>query len=305
VLFRSDLDEADADFVRRRRMLQELFGDYVSRIEPLGSRDVVTATTSEQLRAAHDEYYVPNNALLVLSGDIEMKRARSLAESAFGTWPRAADPFATMKPPLPEPLSRSRYVVLDAPITDTRIDIGFMCPGAVKDETAVLAGELLSRVTFQSDHAFRNLVGPDAGTSAGFDYVTNRYASYVEVSIVVSHGREDEVLAIARDELDRIGTAGDVSGAQLGEAKDDFWTSYFYTSDDPSGVAHAIAGQWGYADVASYASSIDRVYATDLAALDRFAGDCVRGRPRVVVLQSDPVYLAASGIDAAYLESRL
>jgi predicted Zn-dependent peptidase len=305
VLGEFDLDEADDDFVRHRRMLEELFGDYVSRVEPLGSRQVVMQTTSEQLHAAHDTYYVPNNALFVLSGDIDMKHARSLAENAFGAWPRGADPFAGAPTPSPKPLARSRYAVLEAPISDTRIEIGFMCPGAEEDEGAVLAGELLSRVTYRTDHRFRRLVGSQKATSAGLDYVGNRHASYVTVDIVVPQGLEVEVLALARDALDHLGEPGDVTAAQLGEAKDDLWSSYFYTADDPSRVAHAIAARWGHADAAGYASELDDVYATDLAALDRLASKCVRGRPRAVVLQSSREWIDSADIDAAYLESKL
>jgi zinc protease len=305
VLGEFDLDEGDYDFLRHRSMLEGLFGDYVSRVEPLGSRAVVEATTSDQLREAHDTYYVPNNALLVVSGDLDLKDARALATTHFGDWARGENPFAKNPPLRPTPLTRSRYVVLEAPVSDTRITIGWLCPGARDDRAGAMAGRLLAEVTSQSDHGFRQLAAPGLATSASFSYVPNQYASYVTVDITVPAGVEDEALRTVSSELDVVAAPGDVSPTELREAKDALWTSYFYSSDDPSTLPHLVASDWSLLDVDAYESYLDDVYAVALEDLDRFAEGCVRGRPHAVVVQSSHANLAANGIDEAYLESRL
>jgi zinc protease len=305
VLGEFDLDEGDYDFQRRRRMLEELFGDYESRVEPLGSRSVVTATTSDELHAAHDEYYVPNNALLVFSGDVTAKDARAFSEKHFGDWPRAPDPFAQTPTPRPAALERSHYVVLPAPIADTRISIGWMCPGTRDDLAGTLAGRVLAAVTTESDHSFRSLVTPGLATSASFGFTANQYASYVTVTIVTAQGGEDDVLRTAKSVLDVIGLPSDVSGTQLGIAKDQLWTSYFFGAEDPSSLPHTIAAQWSLANVDQYQSLMHDVYAVEQADLDRFAGGCVRGQPHAVILQSSPENLSQMGIDESFLGSRL
>ena len=56
-----------------------------------------------ELRAWHQRWYVPNNARLVVVGDVEPKRIFDLAEKHFGDIPRGADPA---RPPRPEPVQR-------------------------------------------------------------------------------------------------------------------------------------------------------------------------------------------------------
>jgi predicted Zn-dependent peptidase len=273
--------------------------------QPLGSRSVVMATTSAQLREAHGTYYVPNNALLVVSGDTTMNDSRALAEAYFGDWTRGEDPIAKNPPPRPTPMNSSRYVVLEAPISDTRIEIGWSCPGTRDDRKGAMAGALLSAVTYQSNHRFRSLVTPGLATSASFAFVPNQYASYVAVDITVPQGVEDEALRTAKDALDGIGIPGDVTPDHLRIAKDSLWTSYFYASDDPDRLPAAIARQWSLADVEAYESYLDDLYAIGQEDLDRFAAGCVRGRPHVVILQTSSENIFRSGIDEAFLESRL
>lgn len=306
VLGEFDLNEGDYDFVRYRRMLEELFGDYESRVEPLGSRSVVTAATSTELRAAHDEYYVPNNALLVFSGDIDAKEAHALAQMHFGDWPKAPDPIAENPPPRPRPLEASSYVVLPAPIADTRISIGWMCPGTRDDDPAdTVAGRVLAAVTTQSDHSFRSLVTPGLANSARFVFTPTQYASYVTAEIIMAQGREAAVLRTAKAVLGVIGMPSDVTRTQLGIAKDQLWTSFFYAAEDPGSLPHAIAAQWSLANVDAYETFMDDVYGVDRSDLDRFAAGCVRGHPHAVVLQSSPDNLSFMGIDENFLEERL
>src|SRR5262245_33584829 len=86
VLGEFDLNESDADFQRGRTGRAMLFGDYALHLDALGQRSVVTAATAAELRALHADYYVPSNALLVLSGDVTPESGRALAERYFGGW---------------------------------------------------------------------------------------------------------------------------------------------------------------------------------------------------------------------------
>jgi hypothetical protein len=168
-----------------------------------------------------------------------------------------------------------------------------------------MAGALLSAVTYQSNHRFRSLVAPGLATSASFTFVPNQYASYVAVDITVPQGLEDEALRTAKDALDVIGISGDVTLDQLGIAKDSLWTSYFYSSDDPDRLPGAIARQWSLANVEAYETYLDDLYAIGQEDLDRLAARCVRGHPHVVILQTSSENISRSGIDEAFVGSRL
>lgn len=67
------------------------------------------------LAALHSTWYRPDNAVLVLTGDITPEQGFALAEKAFGGWAKPAAPLAPA--PAVAPQARPRAVLLDLPGT--------------------------------------------------------------------------------------------------------------------------------------------------------------------------------------------
>jgi zinc protease len=67
------------------------------------------------LAALHRTWYRPDNAVLVLTGDITAEQGFALAEKAFGGWARPAAPLAPA--PAITPQARPRVIVIDLPGT--------------------------------------------------------------------------------------------------------------------------------------------------------------------------------------------
>ena len=67
------------------------------------------------LRAIHKAWYRPDNAILVLAGDISAEQGFALAQAAFGTWARPATPLA--RAPTISPQARPRTLAIDLPGT--------------------------------------------------------------------------------------------------------------------------------------------------------------------------------------------
>lgn len=65
---------------------------------PFPTTAQVEGMTREQAAAFHARHYVPNNAMLVVAGDITPAQARRLADKAFGAWAKGA-PVAIPKTP--------------------------------------------------------------------------------------------------------------------------------------------------------------------------------------------------------------
>ena len=67
------------------------------------------------LAALHTAWFRPDNAILVLTGDITPERGFALAQTAFGTWVRPATPL----PPAPAitPQAKPRTIAIDLPGT--------------------------------------------------------------------------------------------------------------------------------------------------------------------------------------------
>lgn len=66
----------------------------------IGSLDDLTAASMDDVKAFFRQYYVPNNASLVIAGDFDTKKARAWVEKYFGPIPRGA---AIVRPNPPAP----------------------------------------------------------------------------------------------------------------------------------------------------------------------------------------------------------
>jgi zinc protease len=60
------------------------------------------------------QHFVPNNAALIVAGDISMDELRGRAEKAFGSWPRGTPPRPSLAAP---DTTRARLVIVDKPGT--------------------------------------------------------------------------------------------------------------------------------------------------------------------------------------------
>ncbi|MBX3367946.1 MAG: insulinase family protein [Phycisphaeraceae bacterium] len=90
--------------------LPALFGEHPYKWSPIGQIPHLRAATVQELRDFWNRYYVPNNAVLVIAGDIEHERAQRLAADYFGWIPKGEDPArVTYREPLP---TQPRTVVI-------------------------------------------------------------------------------------------------------------------------------------------------------------------------------------------------
>jgi len=87
-----------------------------------GTSASVAAITRTDLVTFHQTWFVPNNALLAIVGDLTTDEAFAAAERAFGAWQRRAVPTISATDP---PAPRRRIVVIDRPgSAQTAIRVG-------------------------------------------------------------------------------------------------------------------------------------------------------------------------------------
>jgi zinc protease len=78
----------------------------------IGTEAALKAVTRADMEAFWKQNFVPNNAALVVAGDISMSELRGLAEKAFGGWPKGTP----AQPALGEPATTpARVVIVDKP----------------------------------------------------------------------------------------------------------------------------------------------------------------------------------------------
>ena len=103
---------ASASFVSNRQFRTALFGTHpYSRIGP--TPESVKAIDRAAIVAYHAAHYRPNNAFLVVTGEVDADRVAAAVEQAFGDWARGEAPRPTF--PAPPALSGRRLVFVHRP----------------------------------------------------------------------------------------------------------------------------------------------------------------------------------------------
>jgi zinc protease len=84
------------------KLLGELFTKHPYRWSPIGDMNELAQADAKELQQFWETYYVPNNAVLVVVGDVEHDEVEAMAQRAFGWIPKYDDPpRVTVKEPVP------------------------------------------------------------------------------------------------------------------------------------------------------------------------------------------------------------
>src|SRR2546426_9645688 len=115
--------------------------------------------------------YVPNNAALIVTGDVVTERVFEQAREQFRDWKRGPDPFADRPIPPIAPRATNGVVMLALDVRDVTIRIALQGPSVGQDTGATYAADalfdLLNDPTsgFQqrllTNGPFESVTGPD------------------------------------------------------------------------------------------------------------------------------------------------
>ncbi|MFA6148183.1 MAG: pitrilysin family protein [bacterium] len=157
-------DLSDPQYVFYTRLLQELFADTPYAHDALGTRPSFEKTTGSMLDKFHKDWYGPNNAILVIVGDVDPARALKQVKRHFGPIrPRVL-------PPRPEvrlkPL-KPAAIELETDQPYGMAAVTYRLPGYTSPDFA--AGQVLADVLDGSRGDLFALVPEGKALSAGFD----------------------------------------------------------------------------------------------------------------------------------------
>jgi zinc protease len=110
----------------------------------IGSMEDLTAASFEDVARFFRTYYVPNNASLVVAGDIDIAETRQLVEKWFSEIPRGK-PVPPLRPPAPVLDGVKRKTITDR-VQLPRLYLGWHTPAHLRpgDATLDIAANLLS-----------------------------------------------------------------------------------------------------------------------------------------------------------------
>ena len=264
-----------AQLYERRQAITYLRHPY--RVPVIGwKREIERLTTADAL-AFYRAHYAPNNAILILAGDVSLERARVLAERHFGPIPRREVP-PRVRPVEPEPLAAKRVIMKSPRVHLPRLTISYRAPsfnaGAVEHAypLQVLAEALGGGAT---SRLYRTLVADQAiASSVGSWYSAARVDSGAfSISIEPKAGGAVAPLEAAlKTELQRFLERG-ITEEELARVKRSLLAGAIYARDGiraaPRIIGRTLVTGGTIADVETWPERIEAVTAEQVGAAAR------------------------------------
>ncbi len=131
----------------REAMSAALYQNHHYGIPIIGWEHEVNALDKDDAIAFYDKFYTPNNAILVVAGDVEPDRVKELAIKTYGKVKRRAEPGERMRPSEPPPRAARRLSMSDHRVRTPSFQRQYLVPSyrlAEKGEAEAL--EVLSEI---------------------------------------------------------------------------------------------------------------------------------------------------------------
>ena len=255
----------------------------------IGSMADLSAASLTDVSNFFKTYYAPNNAVLVIAGDIDVPQVKQMVRKYFGSIPRGprVPPLANTR--VPEVVGhQQRYVIADAQAPAPAIFVGYRVPSAEDSRAPVvsLLGDVIG--SGRSSRLYDALVRRQqvATSVAGFNFGLADGADMLVFTATGKPGSNPDSLEVAL--MAELAGTSSFTQAELERARaaERFgFVNGLQTVGGFGGRADRLAEGWTYFHDPNYVNTVlrdyDRVTLDDLNALAR---ERITDRNRVVLI---------------------
>ena len=184
---------------------KNLFRKHPYRWTTIGEMEHLDAATLDEFLAFNKKFYVPNNAVLVVAGDIDIASTKKMVQDYFGDIPRGADIERNYEKddPITEAISATAY---DSNIQIPAVINAYRTPGFSERDSRVL--DMIS--TYLSDgpssKLYKKLVDEKkmALQTGAFNISQEDYSMYVIFGLPLGENTLDDLVSEMDEEIVKI-----------------------------------------------------------------------------------------------------
>ena len=227
-------------------IMKRLFTNHGYNWVPIGSMEHLDAATLDEFIAFNKKYYIPNNAVLVIAGDIDIDKTKKLVEAYFADIP-AGEPIVK-KVASEEPITKQ--------ITDTAYDnniqipaimTAYRTPGMTSDES--LALQLASDVLSQgaSSRMYKKMVDEKKNSLqvGSFNYALEDYGAYITYALPSGNVPLETLLKDMDDEIVKLQNEL-ISETEFTKIRNQYENNYIGKNARMLGVAENLADGYSF-----------------------------------------------------------
>ena len=261
----------DPDYLAGAVFERLVFGDHPYGRPGDGTPTSVSRITREDLVAFHRTWFVPNNALLAIVGDLTADEAFAAAERAFGSWAMREVPETTLPAP---PKPARRVVVIDRPgSAQTEIRVGHVA--IARTSSDFVAFDLAIRILGgEGANRLFGVLRSDRGLTYGASASLKTYKTSGQVVAETDTRSEatGESLRLMVDEFWRL-QREQVRTGELRGAQDFLAGSFPLTIEAPAAIATQVLAHIFYgldlSEIETYRDDVEKVTPDDIQRVAR------------------------------------
>jgi zinc protease len=277
-----DRNESSPFFALSRQMDAKLYPGNFSRKDVIGDRQIVQTTTPEKMRTIQNKYYVPNNSVLIVAGDVSPATVFELAQRELGQWNRGADPFTADPIPAIPVLAKSEGVIVEAPVGAVTVLVQWQGPSVGQDAKSTYAADVFSDVLNDPQSEFQQkLVDSGLWQSVGVNYYTLNHTGPITISGQTSPEQLHDALTALYGEIGKFDTPGYFSADELEAVKAHRAVTSAFDRERASGFAHTLGFWWSVASLEYYMGYVDFMAQQTIGDLRAYARRYILGKPHI------------------------
>lgn len=267
-----------------------VFGDSPYGHPVSGTPESIPRIKREDIVALHDKYYRPDNAVLVIGGDIKAADAFRIAEKTFGDWAKPSTPLpsAQVKTAAAQGAGAQRVVVVDMPGAG-QAAVLFARRGIARTDpdfyTGIVANSVLTGYSGRLNEEIRIKRGLSYG--AGSNLQVRRDVGPFVASAQTKNQTGADVASLLMTEMTRL-SSEPVADAELTTRKATLIGGFGRSLETTEGLVGQIASLALYGldlgDLNRYISSVEAVTP---AQIQKFAGSRLGVRDADIVIVGD------------------
>ncbi len=283
VLGEYDRNESSPGFKLEQEMGMKLWDGEWSRKNVIGDRHVLATVTPDKMRAIKNLYYVPNNSVLIISGDVNPAAAFASAEKIFSPWKRGEDPFVKAPvPPMPK-LTKNLAVIDEEPVNAVSALIQWQGPSVRGDENATFSADVYSDVLNNPQSRFwHKLVDSGLWQDIVVNYYTLNNVGPITVSGQTTPDKLREALKAMMFELGESVKPGYFTQEELNATKANRAVTTAFGVEKSSEFSHTIGFWWAVSGLDYYMKYIDEMAKRTPQDLRDYSNKYIIGKPHVV-----------------------
>ena len=259
------------------------------RKNPGGNVLALNAATSDQLKAMYNKYYVPNNAALIVAGDVSETQVFDVATKVFRGWKRGDDPFASFSPPVIPPLTSIRRGLVNGEVQDVTFLVRWQGPSVGKDPASTYAADVFSGLVNQPlSGTQRRLIDGGHFQSVGMSYETENHVGPIELYATTTPDKAVAAAAALGAELSKLVAPDYFTADDLVLAKKRQRIGAQFRLELASVFAHSLAEMWSSAGLDYYMGYDDNLEEQTADDIRRFVQTYLTGKPMTVNVLLSP-----------------